>query len=83
MVEIMSHLHKEYVPAFEYSKDVHVPFQEENEQVQKATFYHILFGGDQLTAARAGGPEGLCVTQGHRLLAWMKSSHVLKIGILG
>lgn len=56
MVEIMTHLQK-YVPAVEFSEDVFVAATGEIAQVQRATIHQVLFGGDQLTAARARGAK--------------------------
>ena len=54
MVEIMSYLHQ-YVPVVKGTKSVHVPITGEEVQVPQASLHQILFGGDQLTAARARG----------------------------
>lgn len=56
MVEIMSHLHQ-YVPALEYGKTVEVEGSGETVEVHQALVRRILFGGDQLTAARARGAK--------------------------
>lgn len=56
MVDIMSHLHQ-YVPAVEYTRKVFIPTTEETVEVPQARFYSILFGGDQLTVARARGAK--------------------------
>ena len=48
----MAHLHK-YVPKKEYIVTTKVPEFNETAEVTKAKLYSILFGGDQLTAARA------------------------------
>lgn len=50
MVDIMSHLHR-YVPEDVYEDECTV--DGEAVTVLKASLYPILFGGDQLTAARA------------------------------
>ena len=54
MVEIMSHLLK-YTPVVEYNEDVQV--EGDTNVVERASVYPILFGGDQLTAARARGAK--------------------------
>ena len=56
MVDIMSHLHQ-YVHAQEFTEDVSLPNTGETVPVQKAVIHSILFGGDQLTAARARGAK--------------------------
>lgn len=58
MVDIMSYLHQ-YVPAVEYTQSVFIPDTNESVQVQQAAFHQILFGGDQLTAARGRGAKRL------------------------
>jgi L1 cell adhesion molecule like protein len=54
MVEILSHL-LQYVPSKECANLVYIPGR--NQMVLKpgAVVHHVLFGGDQLTAARARG----------------------------
>ncbi len=52
----MTHLHQ-YVPAVEYTKTVHVVGAEEEVEVSQVHLKKILFGGDQLTAARARGAK--------------------------
>ena len=54
MVDIMSHLHK-YVPTVECDEEVKVPDTDETVTIKQANIHRILFGGDQLTAARARG----------------------------
>lgn len=54
MVEILSHMHR-YVPVVQYTKSVRVPITGEEVQVSQASLHQILFGGDQLTSARARG----------------------------
>ena len=49
MVEIMSHLHQ-YVPTVDSSEDMASSEYKSSESVK---YHKILFGGDQLTAARA------------------------------
>lgn len=56
MVHIMEQLHS-YVPAKRYVEDVHCKDSEEAVQIPKAVIHPILFGGDQLTAARARGAK--------------------------
>ena len=56
MVEIMAKL-QQYVPAKEYTKVVVIPGSEDTAEVKKAVFHHLLFGGDQLTVARARGAK--------------------------
>ena len=56
MVDIMSHLHQ-YVPTVKYTEDITIPGGEESVQIPKALFHKILFGGDQLTVARARGAQ--------------------------
>lgn len=59
MVEIMSQLHQ-YVPAKEYNKEVFVEGAcgvGTSVNVQDAVLHPLLFGGDQLTAARARGAK--------------------------
>lgn len=52
MVDIMKHMHQ-YVPYDEYEEEQMVEGIAETVTVTKASAYPILFGGDQLTAARA------------------------------
>ena len=52
MIEILSHLHQ-YVPAREYTKEVYIPSIHETVLENNTELTQILFGGDQLTAARA------------------------------
>ena len=57
MVDIMSHLHQ-YVPTVTYMDNISISDEEESVlQVPHAIFHKILFGGDQLTAARARGAQ--------------------------
>ena len=56
MVEIMTHLQK-YVPAKEYVKQVSVPDGSSQHMLRDAILHPLLFGGDQLTAARARGAK--------------------------
>lgn len=51
MVAILTHLHQ-YVPHVTYNETIYIS-NGEKETVEKAKMYPILFGGDQLTAARA------------------------------
>ena len=52
MVDIMTHHHK-YVSAVEFFRRVAIPNSAVTVDVQQALIHKILFGGDQLTAARA------------------------------
>lgn len=54
MVDILAHLHQ-YVPAKEYTEEVHIPSINEPIIEHKTQVRQLLFGGDQLTAARARG----------------------------
>ena len=56
MVQIMEELHS-YVPAKRYNEDLSNEDSEEAIQVPNAVIHPILFGGDQLTAARARGAK--------------------------
>lgn len=60
MIDIMSHLHK-YVPTLTYTENVSVSGMEESVSIPRAIFHKILFGGDQLTAARARGAQRIRV----------------------
>lgn len=51
MVEIMADLHN-YVPAVSFTEDVYVKERGITVAVSRAIMYPLLFGGDQLTAAR-------------------------------
>lgn len=66
MVEIMSHLHQ-YVPSFEYTRKVFLPSSNETTEVPEAVFHTILFGGDQLTAARARGSKRMMINASSRV----------------
>ena len=54
MVDILTHLHK-YVPYKEFTREVVIPSLGEAVSEETATVCKTLFGGDQLTAARARG----------------------------
>lgn len=54
MVDIMSHI-QQYVPAVQYTKSIFLPETSEAVEVRHARYHKILFGGDQLTVARARG----------------------------
>ena len=54
MVAVMEELHK-YVPTVSTTESVMVAGSEEEDTVHLDTFHYLLFGGDQLTAARARG----------------------------
>lgn len=56
MVDIMSHLHQ-YVPTVEYTEESSIPGSDGHVEIPQAIFHRILFGGDQLTAARARGAQ--------------------------
>ena len=52
MVEILAHLHQ-YVPTRDYEEEVYIRSINETVAVHKSEVRRLLFGGDQLTAARA------------------------------
>lgn len=56
MVDIMESLH-EYVPTHSTVSKETIPGVGEEVDVMKDKFHQILFGGDQLTAARARGSQ--------------------------
>ena len=56
MVDIMSNLHH-YVPTVKYTDNVSIPDVEESVELPHAIFHKILFGGDQLTVAKARGAQ--------------------------
>ena len=57
MVEIMLHMHK-YVPTI--SKTIHLAVEGETDTQVRADYFHtVLFGGDQLTVARARGAQNI------------------------
>jgi L1 cell adhesion molecule like protein len=56
MIDIMSHL-QQYVPTDTTEDEVLNPFTNEPFKVHIDKFYHILFGGDQLTVERAIGSK--------------------------
>ena len=56
MAEIMTLL-QQYVPAKEYTKDIFVEGTDNLSTVHSAVLHPVLFGGDQLTAARARGAK--------------------------
>lgn len=56
MVDIMSHLHQ-YVPTLEYAKTIHRTSTGRELEVSQVHVRKILFGGDQLTAARGRGAK--------------------------
>ena len=53
MIEIMSHHQEEYVPSVEEDCEFFIESTGENLQLKKSQSHKILFGGDQLTVARA------------------------------
>ena len=56
IVEIMSHLHQ-YVPSVIYLENVSIQAMGVSVQVPCGILHKILFGGDQLTAARVRGAQ--------------------------
>lgn len=54
MIDIMSHLYQ-YVPSKECTNLVYIPSTNEFVQKESALVHQQLFGGDQLTVARARG----------------------------
>ena len=54
MIDIMEHLHK-YVPSVSYTEEVVI--KEKVNARPRAVIYPVLFGGDQLTAARGRGAQ--------------------------
>ena len=58
MVEIMDQLHK-YVPTVTRDETFEVTLTDEQVVAQTNYFHHILFGGDQLTAAQVRGAQQL------------------------
>ena len=59
MVDILTSLHK-YVPVHELSGSVAVPGSVEPQPIKVEIMHKTLFGGDQMTAARARGAQRLC-----------------------
>lgn len=66
MVDIMSHLHQ-YVPAVEYTRQCFIPTTDETVEVPQVKFHGVLFGGDQLTVARARGAKKIRVNSLSRI----------------
>lgn len=56
MIEIVRHLHQ-YVPTIEYQEELLIPSIGQTVKVPRAKFSPLLFGGDQLTAARIRGAK--------------------------
>lgn len=56
-MEIVTHLHHQYVPTLKFTDDVIIPGTSETVAVPRAVFCPILLGGDQLTAARVRGAK--------------------------
>ena len=56
MVDIMTNLHQ-YVPTKTSVSKSTVPGSDEEVEIVEDTFHTILFGGDQMTAARARGSQ--------------------------
>ena len=54
MIEILTHLHQ-YIPIIEYASEVFIPSLNQSVNIMMEQVHPILFGGDQLTAARARG----------------------------
>lgn len=52
MIQIMTHLHQ-YIPQLQQTEQQPVPETNETEEVCTTKMYPIMFGGDQLTKARA------------------------------
>lgn len=51
MVDILKHVHDLYVPSIEYTEETNISTGE-TVTIQKAKLHPIIFGGDQLTAAK-------------------------------
>ena len=87
MVDIMAHLHQ-YVPAVEYTKSILVPHTGEEVQVQHVSCHKTLFGGDQLTVARARGAQRVMsnsvshMSHIHGLIPCVEDWHT-KLNLLG
>lgn len=58
MVDILSHLHQ-YVPMIASTKIVNVSGTGVSEEVPSERLHHLLIGGDQLTAERVRGAQGM------------------------
>ncbi len=56
MVEIVKYLHQ-YVPVIRSEEEQLIPSRDETVHITKAQFSPVLFGGDQLTAARIRGAK--------------------------
>lgn len=56
MVEIMEYMHQ-YVPTKEVSEQTSVPISDDPITISKTNIEKLLFGGDQLTVARARGAK--------------------------
>lgn len=56
MVDIITHIHT-YVPVKKYSEDYTIQESGETVSVPKSRVFPVLFGGEQLTAARARGAK--------------------------
>lgn len=54
MIEILTDLHQ-YVPVREFTREVFIPSTSQVVTTQEAVLNKVLFGGDQLTTARARG----------------------------
>lgn len=58
MVDIMESLHQ-YVPTQSSQLQSTIPGSDEEVELVKDTFHTVLFGGDQMTAARARGCQNI------------------------
>ena len=56
MVDIMNHLHQ-YVPVHRSTDRITVPSSDEEIEVVTDQLNSVIFGGDQLTVARARGAQ--------------------------
>lgn len=56
MISIMKCLHT-YIPTTHHQKEYHIASTDETGVTDEFSFHHVLFGGDQLTCARARGSQ--------------------------